>query len=460
VNILVKATGALAAALLSAATVATYHSTASFQMGAPGVGMEVVKTHQQLADQVEANKVPAALPAASQDGQLAVNAYKNVQVLGHLSSGEFTRLMTAMTLWVAPDAGCAYCHAPERDASGNIVRDSDGYAQADLRNMNSDELYTKRVARRMLQMTQHINGDWKDHVKATGVTCYTCHRGQPVPTNIWFDQPDPQDEDRPIGRKAGQNSPAAITDLSSLPSGVFRPFLGGDENIRVQATGAIVDDDRSSIKQTEWTYGLMIHFSNSLGVNCTYCHNSRSMGEWSTSPSTRAQAWYGIRMVRNLNKEYLEPLGDTFPPNRHGAEMNDGPKLNCATCHNGAYKPLLGVSMLGDYQALAMAVPQPAKTEVAPAVAPNPVDGGTVTAAGDGGTVLVTADGGAAAATTTMPAADGGTTLKAADGGAAAALGRPGTSLSGPAVVVGQPDAAVYAPAPQTAPPPAPDHRP
>jgi photosynthetic reaction center cytochrome c subunit len=452
VNILFKAGGALGGALLSAAAVASYHSTESFQMGGPGIAMEVIKTRQQLSDQVAANKVPAALPAASHDGVLAVDAYKNVQVLGNLSSGEFTRLMTAMTLWVAPDAGCAYCHAPEKDANGNIVRDEDGYAQADLRNMNSDELYTKRVARRMLQMTQHINGDWKDHVKATGVTCYTCHRGNPVPTNIWFDQPDESAEDMPVGRHAGQNAPSSITDLSSLPSTVFRPFLVGDENIRVQSTAAIDGDDRSSIKQTEWTYGLMIHFSNSLGVNCTYCHNTRSLGEWSTSPSTRAQAWYGIRMVRNLNKEYLEPLADTLPPNRHGAEMGDGPKLNCATCHNGAYKPLLGVSMLGDYQALAMAMPQPVKTQMAPTVASNPVDGGTVTAAANGGTMLVTADGGAAA--TTVVSTDGGApTLKSADGGAAAALGRPGTALSGPAVVVAQPDSGVYAPAPQTAPP-------
>jgi len=34
--------------------------------------------------------------------------------------------------------------------------------------------------------------------------------------------------------------------------------------------------NRSSIKQTEWTYSLMIHMSESLGVNCTYCHNHGS----------------------------------------------------------------------------------------------------------------------------------------------------------------------------------------
>ena len=78
--------------------------------------------------------------------------------------------MTAITAWVAPVQGCAYCHADGEDLS-------------------SDKLYTKVVARRMLQMTRHINGDWKQHVAATGVTCYTCHRGQPVPAAVWFTDP-------------------------------------------------------------------------------------------------------------------------------------------------------------------------------------------------------------------------------------------------------------------------------
>ena len=38
----------------------------------------------------------------------------------------------------------------------------------------------------MIQMTQHINADWKTHVAETGVTCYTCHRGNTVPAEIWF----------------------------------------------------------------------------------------------------------------------------------------------------------------------------------------------------------------------------------------------------------------------------------
>ena len=74
--------------------------------------------------------------------------------------------MAAMTEWVAPEEGCNYCHVAE--------------------NLASDDIYTKVVSRRMLQMTQHINANWNDHVGETGVTCYTCHRGNNVPAEIWF----------------------------------------------------------------------------------------------------------------------------------------------------------------------------------------------------------------------------------------------------------------------------------
>ena len=42
---------------------------------------------------------------------------------------------------------------------------------------------------------------------------------------------------------------------------------------------------------------------------------------------------------------------DAFPANRLG-EHGDGPKVGCATCHKGTFKPLNGVSPLGDYLAL------------------------------------------------------------------------------------------------------------
>jgi photosynthetic reaction center cytochrome c subunit len=389
VNLLARGAGlAIPIGLLSVAGY-LYHKTNSVQTGYPGVGMQLVQTNAQIADKASANVVPAALPPASQDGQRSIDAYKNVQVLGHISSGEMTRLMTAMANWVAPnDGGCAYCHAHEKDAKGNDVKDEDGAPQADLKRMDSDELYPKRVARRMLQMTMRINGEWKEHVKATGVTCFTCHRGKPVPANIWFDVPDSATDDRLVGSTMGQNKPALNAGLTSLPSTSFRPFLASEENIRVISTEPVGSNNHASIKQAEWTYGLMMDVWNALGVNCTHCHNTRSMGEWSVSPPTRAQAWYGIRMVREINLGFLEPLLPEFPANRLGP-LGDAPKANCATCHNGVAKPLQGVSMLKDYEVLAEAKPQPAKTVVLTSAPLGGLDAdGGAMALGDAGALM------------------------------------------------------------------------
>ena len=110
--------------------------------------------------------------------------------------------------------------------------------------------------------------------------------------------------------------------------------------------------NKQTIKQTEWTFSLMTHMSTALGVNCTYCHNTRSMSTWETSPPQRVTAWHGIRMVRDLNNQYMEPISNVFPPHRLGP-TGDVAKANCQTCHQGVFKPMYGVSMLKDYPELA-----------------------------------------------------------------------------------------------------------
>jgi len=129
-------------------------------------------------------------------------------------------------------------------------------------------------------------------------------------------------------------------------------LLEYSEDVRVASTTALPEGSRKSIKQAEQTYSLMIHISQALGVNCTYCHNTRSFSDWTQSSPARGTAWYGIRMVRDLNTTYLSALKGEFPANRLGP-LGDAPKLNCATCHQGAFKPLLGASMLKDYPELA-----------------------------------------------------------------------------------------------------------
>ena len=228
-----------------------------------------------------------------------------MQVLTDVSANEFNRTMLAMTQWVSPQQGCVYCH--------------------NAQNFASDEKYTKVVSRRMLQMTRHLNNDWKAHVQGTGVTCYSCHRGQPVPqAGLWY-----------------------YTDENQY----IRAYIDRSD-VRVQSqTVAHTDANNSSIRQATNTYALMMGMSRSLGVNCTYCHNSRSWTTWQNAPPARITALYGLRMVRDLNSNYLAPLTTVFPAYRLGPH-GDGPKLQCSTCHQGLYKPLGGAQMVKDYPAL------------------------------------------------------------------------------------------------------------
>lgn len=298
-----------------------------------GLGSEQVYNPRDVVKEIPLNTPSEEpWPLEPPEGPTAGEIYENVQVLGHLSDDHFNRLMAGITEWVSPEQGCAYCHNEEN------------YAE--------DNLYTKIVARRMIQMTQTINSEWGDHVAGAGVNCNTCHRGQNVPQQIWFTDPSTVAMNPGfLGNRAGQNVAGAAVGQASLPTDPFTPFLVEDHQIAVNGPTALPTGNRQSIKQTEWTYGLMMHMASSLGVNCTYCHNTRAFGEWSQSPPQRTTAWYGIRMLRELNNDYLIPLGIEYPPYRLG-ELGDAPKANCATCHIGAYKPFFGADVISDWPSL------------------------------------------------------------------------------------------------------------
>ena len=370
--------GSVAAALLTIAMVSKFETPGqvTVQRGFRGVAMETNYNPKDLVKYVAENKVPASLPQVPAAGPKAAQVYKNVQVLGDLSVGQFTRLMVSITQWVSPQQGCAYCH--------------------NTNNMAEDTYYTKIVARRMVQMTQNINSTWAPHswgigggpgngigtastaggpntgaaaglgapaaavagtgaptsAGGAGVTCYTCHRGNNVPNYIWWKDEGPTPRNGGVLEVSmGQNRAAASVGDSSLPYDPFTPMLEGDYPIRQQGETALPAGNRHSIKETEWTYALMIHFAQSLGVNCTYCHNSRAFGDWSQSTPQRISAWHGIRMVRDINTNYMDPLRGVFPVGRLGTS-GDAPKVGCATCHQGVFKPLYGVNMVNAFPEL------------------------------------------------------------------------------------------------------------
>ena len=322
--------GAILAILLAGGLAGCEDTTDSIQSGPRGTGMVQFTSPSQTAALTAANAVPEAQPEAAQDGPRASEVYENVQVLGHLSEEEFLRTMNAITEWVAPVEGCGYCH--------------------NLENLADDSVYTKGVARRMFQMTWTINDGWQPHVQQTGVTCYTCHRGNPVPTNVWYQNPGPLEAQGMAATGTGQNKGDPSIGLTSMPFDPYTTLLGNPAEIKVSSTTRLPSGTNRTTQQTEKTYSLMIHMSEGLGVNCTFCHNTQNFSSWDLSTPKRVTAWHGIRMASEVNATYIAPLAEVFPANRKGP-LGDPYKVNCATCHQGASKPLLGVSMLKDYVA-------------------------------------------------------------------------------------------------------------
>ena len=139
------------------------------QQGFRGTAMQVTTNPRIEAVKMAAiPPVPADAPATDNTGPKAGQIYQNVKVLGDLSVGEFNRHMNAITQWVSPKEGCNYCHVAN--------------------NFADDSMYTKVVARRMIEMTRHLNGDWQQHVKAPAA-CHLLHlppRRSLCQSNMWF----------------------------------------------------------------------------------------------------------------------------------------------------------------------------------------------------------------------------------------------------------------------------------
>jgi photosynthetic reaction center cytochrome c subunit len=302
----------------------------STQAGYRGLAMDQLTTPAAARLIKVANTLPDPIDPAPPGTDKAVDLYQNVKVLNDLTVDQFNRVMLGMTAWVAPaDQSCNYCHGEA---------------------MYLDDKYTKRVARRMLLMVRDINKNWTSHVAQTGVVCYTCHRGAPVPKYTWV-------RGTQVGAggasttNQGMGHPNAINGSTAMQADPFTDTLLGTYPIRIQSTKFLPAGYGAPIQSTERTYSLMMAISKSLGVNCDFCHNSRTFMKWDESLPQRATAWYGIQMVRKLNVDYLEPLKAELPALRLGP-LGDSPKVYCATCHQGVNKPLLGVSLAKDWPEL------------------------------------------------------------------------------------------------------------
>ena len=308
--------------------------TESLQTGPRGTGMSVTKFERQaklrdptISTFVETNVDPV-LPGAG--AQTAGDARENVPPgLEELTVENYDRLLTAMRAWTGiPDL------------------------------FEDPESYQTTVGYLMIGMTQNINENWDAHVNANkevGVTCFTCHRGQPVPSDVWF-------KVTPVtkateGWASVQNRVTPLSSYTSLPSDALEAYLLDTQTIAVhdlesRVAGIPGEDGYPGIQQAERTFALMNYISNSLGVNCTFCHNTRAFYDGAqVTPQWGTEA-LGISMVQELNSVYLVGLDGILPPERLGPQ-GDAPKVACRTCHKGYQQPLQGTNVIGNWPELA-----------------------------------------------------------------------------------------------------------
>jgi photosynthetic reaction center cytochrome c subunit len=240
----------------------------------------------------------ALTPAAAPSQQvLASNRYRNVPVLGELDVSSFDATMQSLTQWVSPQAGCGHCHV-----------DGDWASEAKS---------TKQVARQMLQMVQHLNTNWKPHVGPSGVTCYTCHRGQPQPPAL---------------------SRPGLTTVALTGAG----------------SGAGPARAATEAEQADEQFAQMLHYDEALGTDCTQCHdrpNAASGAVADPSDSARraaqkARAAQGQRLLKDINSLSLTAT-TAGPPSAIAT---------CATCHQGGRRPGAdGAPQARDHLALTLA---------------------------------------------------------------------------------------------------------
>ncbi len=291
------------------------------------------------------NQPPPKIPVQAPDTRPASAVYKNLQATPGMSASDFMRLQVAMTAWVSPKQGCGFCHV-----AGDFA---------------SDAKPQKGAARVMLSMTRHINAAWASHVGTEGVTCYSCHRGQPVPSEVWYQSPP--DPGHPMIDRQEDFDERATTVRAFFPNEGFEEYLLQATPGLAQSYTALPTKEVASQIEFKRLYEVMMQMSDGIGVNCDFCHNSRAFFDWRQSTPNRWVGYSGIQLTRDINRNYLLNVGALEPLDR--AKLGDtrylslefrqrGPRkgnglADCATCHHGSPTPLMGANLTADFPTLA-----------------------------------------------------------------------------------------------------------
>lgn len=190
--------------------------------------------------------------------QPAAKTFKNVKVLGAVSSERFMAAMASMRANLGQK--CALCH----DVEG--------------KNYASDDKPAKVRAREMVRMNAEINE--RTFEGKARVTCWTCHRGEQKP------------------------QPAAWS--TELPEGF--PKLSPEQ---LAAPAERVFKDVRQVKgMNARTFGLIMGwFARELGVKCTHCHQE---GDFAADAPKKTRAREMLQMTSFVAQEFYgndSPVG-------------------------------------------------------------------------------------------------------------------------------------------------------
>ncbi|MCA9973073.1 MAG: photosynthetic reaction center cytochrome c subunit [Anaerolineales bacterium] len=269
--------------------------------GSQWVGYFVNKTQVEVAE-AEGPKLPnyvnyyasgsyitAESNAAIADYIAAFPEPQNVQILTDMNTSAIWGFMTAyMAGGLKVD--CTYCHNIENFG-------------ADTAEAGADDAWVERkaTAREHLLMTADLNQNWIATLAGLGVDkqpsgaqiiCATCHYGEALPV-AWSD------------------------DQYGVPDDYRLPL--DDLNVLL-ITG---QGETMSLDAVQYNQYTMYHISESLGVGCTHCHNSRYFPLY--EQPAKDYALHMLTMAQYIRSEYQDTM--------------NGQEPSCYLCHRNQVRP-------------------------------------------------------------------------------------------------------------------------
>jgi photosynthetic reaction center cytochrome c subunit len=244
----------------------------------------------------------------SNESAAAIAAYiqefpepQNVQILQGMTTTQIWQFMLAYNSG-GLKVDCTYCHNINNFA-----------ADVDDENPDAEWPARKDIARTHLEMVADLNQNWITKLgdveapvmpnrdipladivgkqpSGAQIICATCHNGEAQPV-AWPEN------------------------LHALPDDYRLPL----DDLNVLLITANYD---VSLEAVQYNQHTMYHMSESLGVGCTHCHNSRYFPEWIPTK------YYAYTMLQ-MNQHILENYQDSM----------NGQEPSCYLCHYNNVRP-------------------------------------------------------------------------------------------------------------------------